>query len=265
MNDSLVLIKYLDGIYDILEDNSLKVSIPNEINDPFELMIQEPEISSREELWQFINSFNIKGLDKEKVLDQFITKMNKEALFKKMTLNVKNAVDFYFISFSSRRTNPQQEYFMWSLYGSKPGNPHCGVKLHFDSDKLILKKSNFKLEKIIYSKERLKLNNPFQPLSPESLEMFRKLMLIKSDIWSHECEYRLIIYPRSDDIWEKEGKQFIHFPPKCLKKIIFGYHFEKNKIEEIRNVFCSDKRYNHVKLFKTELHPKNFELKYILI
>jgi len=265
MNDSLVLIKYLDEVYNTLEDNSLKVSTPNAINDPFELMMQEPEINNKEEVRQFIKTIGIKDLNEEHV-DQFIINANKESLFKKMTFNVKNeVVGLNFISFSSQRANLQQEYFMWSLYGSKPRNPHCGVRLHFDSETLILKKGNFKFEKIIYSKERLKLNNPFQPLSAESLEMFGKLLLTKSDIWSHECEYRLIIYPGLDDIWEKDGERFIHFPPKSLKKIIFGFNFEANKIEEIRHSFSSDKRYGHVKLFKTELHPRKFELKNIRI
>ena len=270
MKDSLVLIKYIDGVYNTLEDNSLKVSTPNSINDPFELMIQEPEIYSRDQVKEYLSNlkkegYNLIDMDLELIVDKFITNAHKESLFKKMTMNMKNAVDFNFISFSSKRANPTQDYFMWSLYGSKPGNPHCGVRLHFDSESLIKNKKNFKLERIIYSKERLKLNNPFQAQSPESLEMFRQLLLTKSDIWSHECEYRLIIKPRLNDVWERDGKEFLHFPTRSLKKIIFGFNFEDAKIEDVIISLSSDKRYGHVKLFKTELHPRKFELKYIRV
>lgn len=273
MSDSLVLIKYLDEMYNSLDENSLKVSTPNTINDPFELMIQEPEINSREQVREFLQDFiikvnsnsneNIKINFNEQMVDQFIS--NQGSMFKWMTLNAKNAADFNFISFSSKRANPQQEYLLWSLYASKPGNPHCGIRLHFDSETLIRNKTNFKLIKIIYSKERLKLIDPLHPLSSESQEMFMKLLSLKSGIWSHECEYRLIIYPRLDDIWEKDDKRFISFPQKSLKKIIFGFNFDENKIEEIRRCLSSDNRYNHVKLFRTELHPRNFELRYIKI
>jgi len=74
-----------------------------------------------------------------------------------------------------------------------------------------------------------------------------------------------MIYPRLDDIWEKDDKKFISFPQKSLKKIIFGINFDDNKIEEIRRSLSSDKRFNHVKLFRTKLHPRNFELRYIKI
>ena len=58
----MILHKYLDQCYNILSDLELKVSIPSELNDPFEFTAAYPEELTSIEIKNYFNSINFKEL-----------------------------------------------------------------------------------------------------------------------------------------------------------------------------------------------------------
>lgn len=145
---------------------------------------------------------------------------------------------------------------MVSLFGQA-----YGLRLHFDSDALIGSNRLLDLGKMVYSYDRCKLDNPLDPRSKESMEVFTKLVTRKSLIWEYECEYRIIISPSYEFI-RKYDLEYIQFNPKSLKKICLGQNYDGKSKDELLEIITTDPRYTHVKLFKAEFHDTKYKLNY---
>jgi hypothetical protein len=126
---------------------------------------------------------------------------------------------------------------MWSHYG----NSHKGIGLEFErSSANILGKSD-KCFPVQYSSFIKEIDYS------QNEEIIKEIYKAKSDVWSYEKEWRLIV---------KEGKQLIDFPGK-LKAVYFGLKTSTEDMLKIKSIF----RYN-IKYYKASVVPNFYKLAY---
>jgi hypothetical protein len=139
---------------------------------------------------------------------------------------------------------------MWSHYS----NNHQGVCLEFACDNLVFASSI----QIQYSEEYPTLNFTIDGQDPLGLLP----LLVKSDVWSYEEEYRVIAQevfqlPRADIL--RTRRNFLNCPPGALRAVIMGCMIPQPDAAELRRII--DRQLpQHVPLKRAVRSPDRYSL-----
>jgi hypothetical protein len=238
-NKDMLVYKYTssDAGKLIIENNSLRFSQIEVLNDPFEL---QPSFDLyKKSIKGFVrNGFESRAVDFNSMTfieqESWIQKVAKPSI-DALTENLK---EFLVLSLTKKREN----LLMWSHYA----NSHRGLVIGFDYDNPFFNgiKPNVSIAyEVKYSKKRpafFDYNRIRVRDAPK--EEIINLLLTKSLWWEYEEEIRMFAHPSAaTNVKKNENGLDIYlfdFPKECLKQIIFGSLMksdEKREIAEITN------------------------------
>lgn len=161
------------------------------------------------------------------------------------------------LCFSDSDVKKEDEILIWSHYASS----HTGIRIGFEFPNVT---NPFQIVKINYQSERvpIDLTGDLQPGSLD--ETIKSGLKTKSNAWSYEREYRMLIAPRECVIESGvDGKSSDYWPIKTewVKRIDFGTRCSDEEKTRIKNVIATN--YPHVKCFNAVYHKTDFALDYI--
>jgi hypothetical protein len=272
------LFKYCDprGI-DILESRRLKVTPPNEFNDPFEFMpkvefavsgsrIRKDMTSKRmvRTLWKELkvdldfDTFHRAFLDRfEKVASRHVRSVLKElqvtAAAARDDLVNYLSLQFGLVCFSEIADN----FLMWSHYT----DGHKGMVVGFNARAKFFRKGN--VMPVVYRSERVAAVYTSDGL--EFVESTNNLIRTKSIDWSYEREWRQMFAISECRRRHLEGSKVCYFqslPPRSISSVILGARCDVDLEQAVRDVI-NRKAMRHVKLLRAVLDDREFRLQVV--
>ena len=103
-------------------------------------------------------------------------------------------------------------------------------------------------------------------IEPE--DVLTRLLLTKSRVWEHECEYRILDIPTDgarsgkrmfDGLFQREGERILLLP-RYIEAVTVGAAMEDAEVESIVRA-CND-RHGKIPTFRAKCHPERFELQF---
>jgi hypothetical protein len=283
----MILYKYAgrSGIR-ILETLRLKITPPNEFNDPFEItpfskrfrsladlhkdLMSQPEKSrnlyeSMKSDGAFKGSYSnfMKGLPQ--ALTHYYPEYKKRSAKEMAKRDLKTLDDISPNLGVLCLSEPPNSVPMWSYYGQH----HQGIAFGLDIERIggmLPGPHGF----VKYRKHRVRVN-PYRPTrSVISRQERLKTVFTKSSEWRHEREYRRV-FLLSDLIFVPIGKKgrktyFLDIGSGAIREIVFGCRVKSSLEKRIRKELDRRKRtFSHVRLFRCVKHPSKFALKVVPI
>jgi hypothetical protein len=276
----VILYKYAsDNGLKIIQDLRLKVSPPNEFNDPFEVTpnsrrarpLPNMLADARNNADRYRGVYDNMAEDGHKgTFEQFIKDLHVElpkrySEYKRLSRKETSKRDMETVDDVSSLlgilclSEPNNNIPMWSYYA---GN-HCGIVYGIDINKINSRIGVFR-NFVKYCKHRTR-HDPDNPLARQQRI---KTIFTKSRDWEHEQEYRLVF--RLGDlvslpINKGKGKgYFLDISSDTIQEIIFGCRIAPDLESKIREEIQRRKKtFEHVRLFRCERHESKFELKIV--
>lgn len=214
-------------VVSLLRDGELYLPLAKQMNDPFEAAPH----------------FRISETYDEKNAADFRRKWNER--FKS---------DFPMCCLSSSRRST----LMWSYYS----DGHKGICIHFDATKEPFDSAlrvNYDLQYPEIFERDGKLNHDLGELS-------KLMFLTKSEVWDHECEYRLINLPMAEsepplyDQFEWKSPQLAVVPPSFIVGVTVGACMDDREIEEVKRI-CNERSIK-IPVFRAKCKQDRFDLEF---
>jgi hypothetical protein len=283
----MILYRYLDyyGGLKTLESSSLKATRPMDYNDPFEYLVAS-DVDRRTYRKEFLSEISTTDMDilvTQQLSREGINKAtSKERRQAELTVKqrMRKGFEVEFQRGIAERTHHRLELLsknmavicfsanpknnlMWGHYC----NGHRGVILEFDT------KVGFQVEPtIIEIKYRPKppssnfLNGNFKHVTKAmQLDLQRKILGYKSDIWKYEAEHRIqfnmsVLQSASDN----EGEEILTFeiPKAAIKSITFGCRLSRKKIDRLCQILDQE-GYEHVSQKYALPSIREYSLEYV--
>lgn len=214
---------HADRLTDILKNHRIYCSNPADFNDPWDCkpyfdpaLLDDP--SNRAATAEFLIATQQGGPKGDKM--DHILRTNPNVLKRLIHHFSEEQAKFITTRWGVYCVSPDPCLtLMWSHYSRN----HKGICLEFGTD------SNFRAAlQVQYQKE-------YPPLLLHDRESYLKMLLIKSDVWAYEREYRLIC-PRFTDVKESPlitDGNYLSIGPEDLKSIIVGCQAEDETIKTV--------------------------------
>ena len=276
----MTIYKYCDdrGV-DILKNLLIKVTQPEEFNDPFEFtprIVGELSEAQAEEMfvdeefvrWQF-EVLEVRGGSFPGGYDAFRKTFVQPFLRKKLAKEFPSEHRETMRRLARENVNRVSQQFavlclstvsdsiaMWSHYADK----HCGIVIGFDSDHPHFANRNWFT--VNYAKDRVGVDIAWALRRAEASDgVPRKTLKTKSEVWSYEKELRSIFKLSDLDSISSNGRKeyFWKIPKEVIREIKLGYRCPKATEDSVRTAITgSDLR--HVKLQRASLDDTRFAL-----
>lgn len=274
------LFKYLhpDRI-DVLENKSIRFSQPLAFNDPFEFKPVISDIVSGEFFQAYLEE-HLESIADEQLLklpSSYRAVVNKQqlkdliqnqfagnsALFTDLLKKSAKQVSTVFSAQSNEMigvlslTEKNDNLLMWSHYADS----HRGFCIGFDSNhpffnqKRSEKDEFYHLRKVVYLSRRP---------SKSMMDMDgTDLLLLKSDVWDYEQEWRMCSSLTNADVVFDSVSPSVHlfkFPCDALKEAIIGANAGKEFLEKITNLIEQDSELSHVIIRRVGVSESEYRL-----
>jgi hypothetical protein len=259
----------------------VKLSLPNECNDPFEFT-PRTKVPTREDwLWSVDNEPGFcAGIREQAVADgktppplgpefqrflrEEVMSANTHSIAAKLIKPMLQSGDLNFYHAVSQQvaflclTDVNASIPMWAHYADN----QRGVVIEFNTNDNAFRGGT--LSKVTYRKTRVLLDR--RKNNTEEAQRITKLKVAfsKSKEWSFESEYRMLFHQRNLSRAEfKKGCSgcFIDIQRSAtaIESVILGCRISPSSERAIRR-FLSGNRFAHVKLLRAERHPKSYSL-----
>lgn len=245
----------------ILETRKIKITNPNEFNDPFDCNIPNFEIANKPLIDEIKRQLKkeipeLKNNKHSKEIALFEIQLKKEINELKMLVNQEFAKisnewesiigNFRVLSLAKSADN----ILMWSHYA----NYHTGVCIGFKADSSIFKQCqkvdygngltilngfiNHLVRVIVKNIDILSKNAHFADIfsgkaADETINVFTEYLYMKRKEWNYEQEYRLVLPKTTDIIEHTEKISLIEFNKNDLEEIILGSKMSPDNIKEL--------------------------------
>jgi hypothetical protein len=155
-------------------------------------------------------------------------------------------------------TTENNNLLMWAHYSDS----HGGCVIGFDNAHPFFNREKpspvTKLMEVTYSESR-----PMLPTFEEcKVDSYKLMLLVKSQWWSYEKEWRMFAQPRAANYRGQDSKglpmYLFDLPSDCVKEIIFGHKVSHEDKKRLRGLARS--RYPHVQLFEARPNNALFDL-----
>lgn len=266
----------------ILKDLRLKITPPNEFNDPFELT---PRSKFTITLAEMVDRANTSP-DQYRGVFEDLKKDGYRYTFEHFIAELPNALPAKFGQFRKRMreelvkndmksVNEASAFFgilcvskiasnipMWSHYS----NDHKGIVIGLDVTNIGNAFGPFRNVK--YHKFRRGVDPWLAPTNPEWFKQRMDAFFVKSREWCYEKEYRRVFQLKNliPANLGKKGKchYFFDLCGSDIREVIFGCRVNKAYESRIRAELARrPKTFGHVKLFRCKRHDSRFELEII--
>lgn len=277
----MVFYKYAGGFgIRILEDLRLKITRPNEFNDPFELTprskftltVADMLDRARTNPDHYRGAFeSMKRDGYQHTFEQFIADFPKRPNFKKFRKLMREALvqeDMKSLVGASEKfgilclSQISNSIPMWSHYADH----HKGIAVGLDVAKIGQALGPFR--RVRYCKQRRGIDRWLPPTNPEWFRQILDTFFVKSREWTYEQEYRRVfqlarlVHAQPDE----KGKRhfFLDIRGTDVREIVFGCRIDETFENRIRaELRRRPKTFGHVKLFRCKRHRSRFELEII--
>lgn len=280
MSDAGIAYKYCDAHgSDILRNLELKITPPNQFNDPFEFTPHVISSSPERELKRVFRDKDAfrEMFDEDKrtaaftgTFRQFKHMMRdaRPALLGKMLplLPEHNAEfqDNYLHNISRYGgvlclAERRDSIVMWGHYCDK----HRGIVIGLDKAWPMFRQ-NKGLRSVEYVRERVVWNSSWVPGGTEEKECTDQLIFRKNAEWSYEQELRILFLLRGLNrrlLKDGDSGYFVPIPPEIVMSVSFGTRCPPALADNVRSIL-GDPRLSHVKLDRAVLHEKDFALRF---
>jgi hypothetical protein len=268
--------------FKILRDLELKVTPPNQFNDPFEFTpkmgYSDPVIYAKQHLKQ--ESVLLKWLYESKCAEgkfvgtfqNFLELASKhqtemiEALVSVLPLGAAQAEKDFLDEVSKRfgilcMSQKRDSILMWGHYCDKP----LGLVIGFDKSAAV-----FQLEKglrlVNYVKERVVFDACWPAGSPELLKYEEDVILSKSDDWLYEEEVRQFFTLSSPSLTkrpleDKTTGYFLPFPAEAIVSVTLGPRCSPELEKDVRELLLKP-NFFRVKLDRAVLNKNDFVMEF---
>ena len=255
---------------DTLQDGRLKVSHPQEFNDPYDCLgacVGQYPISTLKEY--FLDHRSVvyattvtAAKEYNKTIEEaadMLAQINVRGMsinMAKMITNRDSVKDIRFIlCFSGAQENDSGHSLMWSHYANK-----CkGVRLGFDFGG---PEFEMYMNAVRYSCERATLNlsliKDFEH-DHEYLRFSEENLLMKSIEWAYEREYRMMIDDKHSEVENDKAGNRIHFwrfKPEYLRLVDLGFGIGKEEEKQILELVSSN--YPQVKVRRIQMCSQGY-------
>lgn len=278
----MILYKYLDSDrINVLENGCIRFTQPADFNDPFEFKPVVSSLASKEEMDDIVDR-EIKGIIEselaklpsnfrkaltEKQLESLTRKFYNEnwPQIEKMFEEFGNSASAIFNNKSNELigvlslTEKYDNLLMWSHYAKS----HTGFCIGFDSSanffnrKRSEKDEFYHLRKVTYTDER-----PIKRLTQLS---GTDLLLIKSDSWCYEQEWRMCAVLGDSNYVIEKSPYPIHlfeFPKSIVKEVIVGANMKSDDMAKLVETVREDDSYKNVAVKQAVVSRDKFELEF---
>jgi len=260
-----------------IETSQLKVTPPNEFNDPFEF---SPYVSggvTSTHIQRLIGKITPKELFEQMkqdglnvgTLDEFEKFLARAAPVlvehgQQMFERTYDEMIAQHLDVASRSvtilclTQEEKNILMWSHYADS----HKGMLFEFDTSHEYFELHSY-FRKVTYSNSRV----PFDPNQPPENDSkhVEAIALTKNQVWAYENEWRSLFPLDWCHKREHDGKAlfFIDIPHNIIKRIVLGYRCPRSQEDDLKKIIA-DKKLS-ISLERAVLHKTNFDLEYISI
>lgn len=233
------------------ENELIRFTQPDDLNDPFECSPQKPTIEEFNKLVETLISKFPKNIEVEKKIRAEFNEDFLEKLWKETYVNINK--DIAIFSLSKNWNN----ILMWSHYA----DCHKGFCIGFNSEhdffkNIINERNNTSktIYEVKYSSKRYKI-----PMIIEERKVSIDPFITKSKDWKYEQEIRMIIsISLADNVLKKEPYDICLFkvPHSSINEIVLGANMNKES-EKIITEFCITK---NIKLYKSIRSESEFNM-----
>ena len=277
----MLLCKYFGefGI-DVIRNLRLKLSHPQEFNDPFECLmgikkyiptINQYKKRMRSEEFS-VSCKETRGLTKQQVsdiwsdeniskrYDECVKHLKKDSTQKEIDKSRKTIRDDLFqdkrlLCFASTEMSIYDDILMWAHYADS----HRGVKIVFDTDLMSIISKN--IEKVIYRKKQSIYDYKLYYLAKNEKmkKSLKNMWRTKSSLWKHEREWRWLLHI-GECIFE-DKHYFKEISPRSIKEIYFGCDINLKD----KQAYCDlleGEELCHVKIYETQIGKFSYDLRY---
>jgi hypothetical protein len=252
-------------ISQIIFDRKIHFSSPTNFNDPWDCrpyfrIPSEDDLQGFERCIEWLDAAvrqQTSNLDEQDHAQKILQLRNDRRLFERQIRDLSKSIgkalnEIYRIYCLS--TKPDST-LMWSHYSRN----HQGVCLEFACDNVEFGQA-FEVQ---YSNEYPSLDFAIDAKQPIGLLP----LLVKSDVWSYEDEYRVIAQekiqgPDNTDIL-RTRKNFLKFPPDALKAVIMGCMISQSDATELRRIIDRQSP-PHVALKRAVRSPDRYSLSVLM-
>lgn len=269
------LYKYIDHYAEnVIENLELKVTPPNEFNDPFEFSPSTPTDLSIEQAKRLIERSDIQdeqyrkmaalipGLSREQ-FDDYL-RQERDSIATGLSASSERLLATYRqnqVHQASQQiailclSNLPDQILMWSHYAAK----HKGFVLGLHADHEFFQK--FPKFDVDYGIQRVLFDWSFRPGSVEERRYAEQLVKRKSRLWKYEKEVRLM-FPlqgcRREELADKPVVRFWPMPRDLVGQIIFGCRCPNVAEQRIRGLV--EEKGLHVVFERASMHDSEFKL-----
>lgn len=263
----------------ILKSLELKVTPPNQFNDPFEftprMICSDPQKYARRVLK---NKANLKKLYAMTVSEGLFTGSFRE-FREKAELERSEMEKHIALGVPSVVANVQKEHLdhvsakygvlcmsercdsilMWSHYADN----HKGIVIGFDDSAKVFRQDKGLLP-VNYIKERVVYDANWKPGSVAMTQYETKVVFSKSYDWTYEAELRQLFSLsnlHTKAIGTESKGYFLPFPATAILSVILGLRCPKSTESSIRSLLTQP-HLSHIKLSRAVLHDTDFSLKF---
>jgi hypothetical protein len=283
----MVLYKYTSGESGIkvLQDLRLKVTPPNEFNDPFELTPRSKFTITLNDMLNRVRNCpeyyrgvfeDMKKDGHSQTFEQFIETLpkvlpTKFSEFRNLMRKKLVEMDMQAINEASQKlgilcvSKKANDIQMWSHYA----NHHKGIAIGLD-----LSKAGGALKgqfgEVKYRKPRRGVDPWLMPPNPEWFRQVTETIFTKGQEWIHESEYRRVfrLADLTHTMPDPKGNRhyLLDIGGDAVREIILGCRIEKPEESLITNELQRrPKTFGHVKLFRCKRHDTKYELEILPI
>jgi len=276
-DSDMAVFKYCDSFgIDVLRNLELKITPPNEFNDPFEFTPHVICTSVNRRFKNVLRDKNeLRGMfaNQKKVgfkgdfrlfkrqlremrptfvkhLEPHMPGVNAEL---QRTLLDRTSADHGMLCLSSR----QDSVLMWGHYCDK----HRGVVIGLNRDWDIFSTGG-RLREVQYVRDRVIFDTSLPPGSKAENDCIEKMVFTKNLDWGYEHELRQVFILRGlrqRTLADGRKCHFLPIPPQAITSVCLGVRCPKKTEEEVRGVL-SNPSLSHVKITRASLHSSEFRI-----
>ena len=274
-----VVYKYCNAYgVDFLRNLHLKVTPPNQFNDPFEftprMISSDTHIFAKRILKdkKHLKTMYLLFSQAGKFTGNFrefrsMAAKDREKMTRGLQACVTPAVQSVQKSFLDRISNEygvlclskrHDSILMWGHYCDK----QSGIVIGFDSSSPVFRKGRG-LRDVQYIKERVIFDANWKPGSVEIARYDDQIIFSKNQDWAYERELRLFLKLselEQKPLHDATKGYFLIFPSEALVSVILGARCSQVLELEVRSIL-KNKSLSHVRIHRAGLHETDFALK----
>ena len=257
----------------ILDDLRLKVTPPNEFNDPFEVTPRSNTPITQETLLARIGSDNgyvltIYNLYRNDggndSFEEFSARLPHEIQKQSDAIcaalrDGEQKSDLLFLAEASEHvgvlclSQPEDDVLLWSHYADH----HRGISIGVDLDDDVFRTIRHVENAVVYENKRYPFDRQINPETPEGLHHLTQMLFHKSDAWCHEREYRLAF--SLSDLEHKGGVYLLRIYPSTIREVVLGCRINRETEERLLRLLAL-KRFSHIRVRRAVRHREEFAL-----